>query len=121
MNEPCNSVWSRVVYKNFHHEDFDVQGGWSMHAQGPLSTANMAQCHIVFERDCKLFEEKFPEFKLVKNRLHTPFRYLLSGGVSMKQLVPNWSFGLFKSIEKLLEPFSKVFSMFQLIVIEKRI
>lgn len=120
MSEPCNSIWGRFIYQNFHHETFNPKGGWTIPGSGPMSDANGALPYIVFERDQAIFKSKFPGFEILKNRKHTPLRYLLSGGVSMKQLVPNASFKIISGIENLLSPFRQWFSMFQLIVIEKK-
>jgi hypothetical protein len=48
-----------------------------------------------------------------------PFRYLLSGGVSWRSLVPNWSFSLWRTIENLLQPWMRHLAMFALIALIK--
>ena len=48
-----------------------------------------------------------------------PFRYLLSGGVSLRSLVPGWSFALWRNLENLLRPWMKSLAMFALIVLVK--
>jgi len=118
MSEPWNSMFGRFIYKNFHHEPFDPDGGWTIPSTGPLSGANGALPWILFERDRKDFEKKFPELVIKTIKLHTPFRYLLSGGVSMKQLVPNFLFKPITFLEKIVT--SRYLNMFALIVIEKR-
>jgi SAM-dependent methyltransferase len=119
MIEPANSTWGRFIYQNFHHEPFDPKAGWSIPASGPMSGANGALPWIVFERDYTAFARAFPKLALTSILYHTPLRYLLSGGVSMKTLVPAWSFDFFSVIEKSLNPFLQQFSMFQTIVITK--
>lgn len=119
MNEPWNSAWGRFIYKNFHHETFNPEGDWSIPSSGPMSDANGALPYIVFERDRKQFESLFPGFEIRLIRKHTPLRYLLSGGVSMKSLVPAFSFTLLTGFEKILSPFSRYFSMFVTIEVVK--
>jgi hypothetical protein len=41
-----------------------------------------------------------------------PIRYLLSGGVSMRALLPNWSFGLVKAGEQACQPVMGSLAMF---------
>jgi SAM-dependent methyltransferase len=118
--EPANSVWGRFIYQHFHHEPFDPSAGWTFAATGPLSGANGALPWIVFVRDRKLFQEWFPRLKVLSITRHTPLRYLLSGGVSMRSLTPAWTFGLWSGLEFVLSPLSRVFSMFQTIVVEKQ-
>ena len=49
-----------------------------------------------------------------------PFRYLLSGGMSLPSLMPEWSFDLWRKIEARLKPWMRQLAMFALIVLEKR-
>ncbi len=118
MSEPWNSVWGKFIYSNFHHEPFQTQSNWEINDSRPLSAANGALPWIIFERDRLIFESEFPNFSIEKIEFHTPFRYLLSGGVSMKQIVPNFSFSLFTKVDNIFA--SKYFSMFAYIVIRKK-
>jgi len=120
MTEPANSIWGRFIYKNFHHEPFNPQGNWEIPDSGPLSGANGALPWIVFERDINKFTEMFPNLEIIEKRYHTPLRYLLSGGVSYKQFVPERSFNFFTKLENLLVSVSKYFSMFITIKIRKK-
>jgi len=120
MIEPCHSLWGSFIYKYFHHELFDIKAGWLLEKGSPLSVSNQALAWIVFERDKKIFEEKFPLLKIQKIQYHTPLRYLLSGGLTWKALVPSWSFNFFTFFEYILSPVSKCFSMFETIIIIKK-
>ncbi|MBW6534624.1 MAG: class I SAM-dependent methyltransferase [Mariniphaga sp.] len=120
MIEPANSLWGRFIYKNFHHEPFEPGAGWTIPPSGPLSGANGALPWIVFERDKKLFESHFPNFEIVEFRYHTPLRYLFSGGVSFKQLAPDFSYGFFSLIDKTLSSFWSQLSMFSTIKLVKK-
>jgi SAM-dependent methyltransferase len=119
--EPANSFWGRFIYTNFHHEPFNPKGGWETPSIGPMSGANGAIPWIILERDRTLFNEKFPHLNIDMIKYHTPFRYLLSGGVSMKSLVPSWSFGVLSAFDSLIAFVSGgSLSMFQKIVITKQ-
>jgi len=119
MIEPANSLWGRFVYKNFHHEPFDTNGGWTIPDAGPLSGANGALPWIVFERDKSIFEEKYPEFEIESISFRNPLLYLLSGGVSYRQLLPDFMYPVINSIDKTLPRISKQISMFQMIKITR--
>ncbi|MCA1758739.1 MAG: class I SAM-dependent methyltransferase, partial [Bacteroidales bacterium] len=112
MIEPANSLWGRIIYKNFHHEPFEPEAGWTIPRSGPLSGANGALPWIVFERNKKLFESNFPNLEILEIRYHTPFRYLVSGGVSFKQLVPDFSYRFFSFFDQFLSSISRQISMF---------
>jgi SAM-dependent methyltransferase len=119
MTETANSVWSRFIYKNFHHEAFDPAGDWNLNGEGPLSVSNQALPFIVFERDVELFRKKFPALSLIKLEYHTPLKYLISGGVSRKALAPYFTYDFIDFVERLLKPFNKFIGMFVNIVIQK--
>ncbi len=146
MIEPANTLWSRFIYKNFHHETFDTQAPeWGCRGQakweleprlswlgqaetgkagnlqesGRLSGANGALAWIIFWRDRKIFESEFPSLRIVRMRNHTPLRYLLSGGLTLRQLVPSFSYPAVKAIEYILSPINDLLGMFQTIELEK--
>ncbi len=120
MIEPSNSWWGRVIYRNFHHEPFDPSGDWTFPLSGPMSGANGALPWIVFERDRDLFTGRFPSLEIREIRYHTPLLYLLSGGVSLKQFVPGFSYGFFNLLDRTLSGISSGLSMFVSIKIRKR-
>ena len=67
-----------------------------------MSGANSALPWIVFARDRALFESDFPEWRLDRVEPYMPFRYLLSGGLSLRPLMPGWSFGFWSGVERAL-------------------
>lgn len=119
--EPANTLWGRFIYQHFHNEEFNPQGDWSLKSQKALSDANGALPWIIFIRDRKKFEKLFPNLKINNIAPHTPFRYLVSGGVSYRQFLPSWMHPVVMIIEKLTMPFFKHIGMFYTIEIEKRV
>jgi len=119
MTEPANSLMGRFIYRNFHHEPFEPEGAWEIAPGGPLSGSNQALPFIYFERDRAESEKRFPCLRINAIRYHTPFRYVLSGGVSRKALVPNSTFGFFKGLESLLAPLSRWLGLFMTVELEK--
>lgn len=137
MIEPANTLWSRFIYKNFHHELFDTQAKWelgsgpsrlgqaetgkagSLQEAGPLSHGNGALPWIIFSRDRRIFENEFSSLRIIRMRNHTPLRYLLSGGLTLRQLVPSFTYPAIKAIEYALSPVNNLLGMFQTIELEK--
>ncbi|NQY66134.1 MAG: class I SAM-dependent methyltransferase [Flavobacteriales bacterium] len=117
--EPANTIFSRLVYKNVHHELFDENADWKFSSMGPMTDANGALPWIIFNRDLHIFQSKFESLKLRSITLHTPFRYLLTGGLSYKSLVPGWSFGVVSFLERILSPLFPAIAMFQTIEVNK--
>lgn len=119
MIEPANTIWGRFIWKYFHHEPFDPQAGWGFQKGDPLFNANSALPWIIFCRDRCRFEEIFPELKIVEIRPHTPFQYIISGGLSLKQLLPSMFFSYVKHIEYLLSPLNPYIGIFYTIKLIK--
>ena len=119
MIEPANTLWARFIYKNFHHERFDTQAKWGLEETGPLSQGNGAIPWIIFSRDRKIFENEFPSLRIVDMRNHTPLRYLLSGGLTLRQLVPSFTYPLIKAVEYGLSPINDWLGMFQTIELQR--
>jgi SAM-dependent methyltransferase len=119
MIEPANTLWGRFIYSNFHHEPFNTEGNWQIPESGPLSGANISLPWIVFVRDKTIFNKEFPRLKIEQITYHTPLRYLLSGGVSFKQIVPDCVFPIFTMIDIILSSLSKHLSMFMTIKVIK--
>lgn len=121
MIEPWNTPWSRFVYAKLHHEAFDPSVcSWSFDSNGPLSSANGALPWIVLERDRRQFRERFPDLEIRDVRPIMPVRYLLSGGVSMRALLPNWSFGLVRAFENASQPVMRSLAMFAHVALIRR-
>jgi SAM-dependent methyltransferase len=120
MIEPWVTRWSTFVYSRLHHEPFRPDAReWEFPSTGPLSGANGALPWILFERDRNRFETEFPEWTIARIEPLMPFRYLLSGGSSMRSLMPNWSFELWRAFERALHPWVRGTAMFARIVLMK--
>jgi SAM-dependent methyltransferase len=119
MIEPSNTVWGRFITTNFHHEDFDPTAGWKIEGDGPLSQANGALPWIVFSRDREIFEREFPTLRITAFEPHMPLKYLISGGLSVRQLLPSACYPLVDSLERVLRPFNRWFGMFYYVALSK--
>jgi SAM-dependent methyltransferase len=117
MIEPWNTPWSRWVYQRLHSEPFQPDGGWTIPPAGPLSSANGALPWILFERDRERFAKEFPKWRIGSIELLMPFSYLLSGGVSLRALLPGWAYQPIRWIENRLN--QKRWAMFALIRLQK--
>lgn len=120
MIEPANTFFGHFIWKNFHSENFDpFSKDWGFEEKEPLAGANIALPWIIFFRDKDRFCKEFPMLQIKRIQFHTPLRYLISGGVSLRQLLPSFTYGLIKNLEYILSPLNKYISMFLTIEIEK--
>jgi SAM-dependent methyltransferase len=121
MIEPWVTGWSSFVYKRLHHEPFEpATTSWELPESRPLSGANGALPWIMFARDRLKFEQEFPHWHIELVKPMMPFRYLLSGGVSLRHLTPAWSFEIWRSIETALARWDNELAMFAHIVLRRR-
>jgi SAM-dependent methyltransferase len=121
MIEPWVSQWSRFVYGRLHHEPFNPEAkAWEIPPTGPLSGANGALPWILFVRDRSRFEMEFPAWGVESIRLGMPFRYLVSGGISMRTLMPSLTFRAWRGVESLMKPWMSRWAMFAQITLRRR-
>ena len=121
MIEPWVTPWSAFVYQRFHSEPFLPEAkDWEFAESGPLSGANVALPWMVFVRDRARFQKEFPEFEIEEIRPFLPFRYLLSGGVSMRSLMPGFTHGVCALLERSLDFQRDRLGMFAFLAVRKR-
>jgi SAM-dependent methyltransferase len=121
MIEPWVTAWSRLVYRRLHYEPFDPEAAnWEFPESGPLSGANNALPWILFVRDRQQFESEFPAWQVRTIQPLMPIRYLLSGGVTLRALMPGWTFGFWRMLENGLRPWMTVWGMFALVTLTRR-
>ena len=116
MIEPWRTPWSEWVYTRLHSEPFSTSSDWKIPSTGPLSGANGALPWIVFHRDRALFEKQSPQWRINTIEPMMPFSYLLSGGVSMRSLLPGWMYRPVRTIERAFNQHK--WAMFALIELE---
>jgi SAM-dependent methyltransferase len=121
MVEPWVTPWSRFVYRCLHHEPFDPGAkDWAFPAGGPLSAANGALPWIVFRRDRERFQREFPALRVIDIAPRLPFRYLFSGGLSIRALLPEAAFEpLARAEARLGRRAAERWAMFARIVVER--
>jgi SAM-dependent methyltransferase len=119
MVEPWVTPWSKLIYQR-HHEGFDIETpSWEFSSSGHLSGANQALPWIVFKRDIERFTREHSEWEIEKIEPHMPFLYLLSGGMTLRSLMPGWMFGAWENFEFALSPLANDLAMFALIVLHR--
>jgi hypothetical protein len=120
--EPFHGPFASVLYPRlFRSEGFDKGAPtWETAMDGPMSGANQALSYIVFRRDRALFQTKFPKLRIVQEQpLTSAVRYLCSGGLNFRQLVPNWSARALRGIEFALSPAVGFWALHQVIVLRR--
>jgi SAM-dependent methyltransferase len=122
--EPYHGLVAQQLYKRlFKSEGFDPeQQDWSgpETAMGPMRGANQALSYIVFIRDRKIFEARYPSLRLVAQRcLNNYLRYFFSGGLNFRPLLPSAFSPLLGLGELALAPLKRILALHHVVVLRK--
>jgi SAM-dependent methyltransferase len=121
--EPYYGPFATFLYKRlFRTEGFDkAYPSWETPVAGPMNGANQALSYIVFVRDRELYERKYPSLKIVHQAtVGNYLKYLLSGGLNFRQILPDSSAGLVGLLERLLSPLNGWIALHHVVVIRKK-
>ena len=120
--EPYYGPLATVLYKRlFRTEGFDkTYPSWETPTVGPMNGANQALSYIVFVRDRNEYERRYPTLKIVRQELAGNYlKYLLSGGLNFRQILPDSFTGFIGLLEKLISPVNRWVALHHVIVIRK--
>jgi SAM-dependent methyltransferase len=123
--DPYFGLLSRLLYKRlFSSEAYDCKAqDWGYCADPATNKArpNQALSYLVFFRDRAKFDSMFPKLEIVHSRvLPNYLRYLLSGGLNFRQLVPSSFAPVLRILEIALLPLAPIFGLHHVVVIRKR-
>ncbi len=120
--DPYYGPLASFMFKRmFRTEGFDkTYPSWETPVAGPMNGANQALSYIVLVRDRADFERKHPSLKIVhEQQVGNYLKYLISGGLNFRQLLPDRMTGFVNVIEKLLCPLNRWLALHHVIVIRK--
>jgi hypothetical protein len=120
--EPFHGPLSRFIHSHMHKNEFyDRNGPAIKNTSLPMSDANQALSYIVFFRDKLFFEQKYNDLEIIQlKKINSYLRYIISGGINFKQLLPDFMVPIIRLIEIILTPISYFFCVHYLIVIKKK-
>ena len=121
--EPYHGPLAKLFYERlFETERFDrSQRGWTTKSSGPMTGANQALSYVVFTRDAKEFSARYPELELLAQVPMTNYpRYVLSGGLNFRSLIPARMAGAVRLAERVMAPLAGWLALHHLIVLRKR-
>ncbi len=122
--EPYYGPFASFLYKRlFKTEGFDKEfPSWETPVTGPMNGANQALSYIIFQRDRAIFERKHPALKIVHQQVcHNHLKYLVSGGLNFRQLLPNWVVPAVGILQFILRPLDRWLALHHVVVIRKKI
>ncbi len=119
--DPNNNYLSHIWSKSIDHYEYydDKVQEWESPVEKRMTHANLAIAWVIFFRDRKRFEAEFPRLKIKNILYHTFLSYVVTGGMSYRQIIPTCLWPLIRLEEFLLHPFMKWLGGFMTIEIEK--
>ena len=121
--EPYYGPLAKILYKQVHDSEyFDAEEKFNTKVENKtaMEKANQALSYIFFIKNSKKFKENFPKLEIVNTYVFDNYiRFLLSGGLNFKTLIPDFFNFFIILIEKLISPLKKIFGIHYLIVIKK--
>ena len=121
--EPYYGALASLIYKNLHEtEYFDVNEkiNFKLKNKTPMEKANQALSYIYFIKNRKKFDKKFSKLKIYEEYVFNNYlRFIFSGGLNFKQILPNFLTIFIKLVEIIISPFKRVLGIHHLIVIKK--
>ena len=122
MIEVAHTPFARFFFSNFHPEPYDdLTQKWGFGQKDSMVDSNQALSWIVFVRDRNRFERLFPELVIEKLAFTPWFTYLVSGGVTMRNLIPHFLVPLLIGVEWLLTPLRPLFALHWHIRVRRRV
>jgi SAM-dependent methyltransferase len=118
--EPHYGFFANFIYKRlFSVEGFDKKcQNWHFL---PNDLPNQALGYICFIRDRAKFDQLFPSLEIVEVKPALNWmRYLLSGGLNFRQLLPNFTIPILKLLETLMMPLASQLGLHCYYVIKKK-
>jgi len=112
MIEVAHTPFARFFFRRFHPEPYlDDCPDWNFGQEDSMMDSNQALSWMVFVRDRARFESLFPELKIELLEFTPWFTYLISGGVTKRDLIPKALVPVLLGMETLLKPASPLFSL----------
>ena len=121
--EPYHGPAAEFLFKRlFRTEGFDKTApGWQTPVTGPMNGANQALSYIVFVRDRAEFERRHPLLEIVHQEpIGNYLKYLLSGGLNFRQLLPDAASPLVGFVQWCLAPLRRWLGLHHVVVIRRK-
>ena len=121
--DPYCSPVSAPIYKRFHHERTDLDAPAFERDErtdaAPLES-NQARATLIFYGGRDQYLARWPELPVVESRRFAFVLYPLTGGFTRPPLLPRALYAPLKTVERSLQPLSRLLAFRCLVVLERR-
>ena len=119
MIDVAATPFARFFFRHFHPEPFEPKLGWRFEQSDSMMDSNQALSWIVFERDLPRFQREHPGLILEEKRWLPWLPYLLSGGVTRRDLLPTAVVPAIISADRALRVLHPIFALHWFIRLRK--
>jgi hypothetical protein len=121
--EPYYGTLAKFIYKRIHQSEyFDQKESFDFKIKDKtaMEKANQALSYIYFIKNKEKFQKNFPQLEIVHTSIFGNYlRFIFSGGLNFRKILPDFLMSLIKIIENILFPLKKILGLHYLIVIRK--
>lgn len=101
MIDVAHTPLARLLFGRFHPEGYDSKRkDWLLDTSGAYGGADQAMSWVLFQRDREAFERRFPDLAIEEMRLLPWFGYLVSGGLTRRNLIPSWTVPALRAVDR---------------------
>jgi SAM-dependent methyltransferase len=121
MIDVPHTPFARFFFRHFHPEPYDDRArGWSFDQSDSMLDANQALTWIVFVRDRERLHQRHPDLELERAEYLPWLSYLVSGGVTRRNLVPDRLVPLVRAADRWLAPTEPLMALHWHLTLRKR-
>ena len=121
MIDVPHTPFARFFFRRFHPEPYDDRAtSWAFDQSDAMLDSNQALTWIVFFRDRERFARLFPDLHVDAPRFLPWLSYLVSGGVTKRNLVPGFLVPVFRALDRLLRPLDRWLALHWHLTVRKR-
>ncbi len=105
MIDVAHTPFAKFFFSHFHPEGYDDSRiAWQLDGNEPLGGANQAMSWIVFKRGLARFRERCPQLQIEFVEFLPWLAYLLSGGLTRRNLMPKAAVPLIRLLDVVSRP-----------------
>ncbi len=121
--EPYYGPLASLIYKRVHKSEyFDAKESFNhkIRKKTAMEEANQALSYIYFVREREKFYKEFPKLEILHTSVFNNYlRFLFSGGLNFRKLLPDFLIGFVKFLELIMSPLKKILGIHYIIVIKR--
>lgn len=122
--EPYYGFLASLAYKKIHKSEYfdpNEKLNHKINNKTAMENANQALSYIYFKKNKNKFDQNFPKLEILEEYIFSNYlRFIISGGLNFKKLIPEFLNIFVVIVEILISPLKKILGVHYLIVLRKK-